>query len=85
MEQLVVGTAGRDDPVLQKQHAVGLVEQQRAGGHDGGGQPLASRGQATRDTNLGMRVDRARGLDKDQRLGPGEQGPGQREALPLAS
>src|SRR6478609_4082385 len=83
--QLVVGARGDRPAVLQEHDPVGLVEHQRAGGHDDGGAPGPGPGQPPGDPRLGVGVDRAGRLDQDERAGPGEQRAGQGQPLALAA
>ena len=73
-------------PSCEEEDAVGLVEQQRARGHDGGGAP-APRAAARRPA---MRASVCAstalvGSTRTSVSAPGEQRAGQREALPLAA
>ena len=73
-------------PSMTRTTLIGLVQQQNAGGeHDGGAVRCAQPGDSLGHPALGMRVDRARGVDQDQYFRVGHQGPGQPQPLLLAA
>ena len=76
---------GGHDAVLDDEHAVGAVEQQRARGDDDGRGAGAVLDEALGDAGLGVGVDGARRVDEDEDLGVAQQRPDQREPLALAA
>ena len=72
-------------PLGDQDDAVGLVEDERAAGHDDGRAAPARLVQALRDPRLGVRVDRARRLDQNQDFGLCQQCARQDQALALTA
>ena len=84
-KQLAMRAGRGDASVGDQDDAVGLVEDERAAGHDHGRPAPARLVQALGDPRLGVRVDRARRLDENEDLRLGEQRARQDQALPLTA
>lgn len=82
---LAVGAARGDRAPAQEDDVVGLVEDERARGHDDRRASGAGRGEAPGDAGLGVRVDGARRLDEHEGVRLGQEGARQGEPLALAA
>ena len=84
-QQPGVGPDGGDPAVLEQRHPVRQRHGGRPVGHDEGGGVGEDLAQPGLDAFLGVDVQRRERVVEDQHLGPGGDGAGQGDALPLAA
>ena len=85
VEQVGVGAALGDLPLLQHENQVGVLHGRDAVADDDDGAPAVVLAQVAQDGALGLRVDRREGVVEDQDAGPPDEGAGDGRALLLAT
>ena len=84
-QQRVVGALGHHPAAVDQHHAIGEGDRGGAVGDDDGGPVAHDLGEGVADLVLLGRVDRRRGVVEDEHAGVGQDGPGDGDALALAT